>query len=106
MNKYITVPSGGHLHLVKYIHRIIFSIEERRQRKAQETAMQAASKNDDNGDDLFNSSDLDVDLSALETFGQGAQLDGNDTDTDSDSNLVIDEHEDQVDDSPTRKSPR
>ena len=42
-------------------------------------------------DDIFDSS-KDLDISALETFGQGAQLDGNDTDEEStDDNLVIDE---------------
>ena len=40
-------------------------------------------------DDIFDSS-KDLDISALETFGQGAQLDGNDTDEEStDDNLVI-----------------
>ena len=45
-------------------------------------------------DDLFDSSQ-DVDLSALETFGQGAQLDGNDTDESAEDNLVIDESLDE-----------
>ena len=67
------------------------------------TPIQAQAKRSSNDfkDDIFDSS-KDFDISALETFGQGAQLDGNDTDDGSaDENLVIDEALDQ-ESSPTK----